>query len=96
MTTVLWEPVSKVTGWLLLPLGQNALTAYSIHIFLVAFIVYFRPEVVAEPTKLVNTLIQLMGVTIVWGMVVLEPKMKERLITFFVHRGQGLSASEAV
>jgi hypothetical protein len=96
MTTVCWEPIRKATGWLLLPLGQNALTAYSIHVFLVAFVVYFRPEVVGDPTKLVNTLIQLTGVVIVWGMVVLEPAIKGKLILLFIHREQGLSASEAV
>ncbi|MFN8513163.1 MAG: OpgC domain-containing protein [Chloroflexia bacterium] len=34
LTTTLWRPLARATSWLLLPLGQHALFAYSIHLFI--------------------------------------------------------------
>jgi hypothetical protein len=36
VATWVWVPINRATGWLLLPLGQHALAAYSLHIFVVA------------------------------------------------------------
>jgi hypothetical protein len=33
LVTMLWRPLIRATGWLLLPLGQHALFAYSLHLF---------------------------------------------------------------
>ena len=34
--TVAWGPIRRALGWLLLPLGQDALSAYILHLFVVA------------------------------------------------------------
>jgi hypothetical protein len=77
LTTVFWQPIKRWTGWLLLPLGQNALTAYSLHIFVVAAMtkitLTYWPE--GAPT-FTSTLMQTVGVMLVWGVVVLEPWIK--------------------
>src|SRR4029434_9114987 len=35
LVTVAWMPIRRVLGWLLLPLGQDALSAYILHLFVV-------------------------------------------------------------
>ena len=81
LTTVFWGPVRKFTGWLLLPLGQNALFAYSIHIFIVAVTTKLTLELFGSDTSpvLFNTALQTAGVMVVWLIVVLEPEGRARL-----------------
>ena len=43
LLTVAWKPTMKTLGWLLMPLGQHALSAYSIHLFVLAVWAYFLP-----------------------------------------------------
>jgi hypothetical protein len=76
--TAFWQPVKRVTGWLLLPLGTNALTAYSLHIYLVAATTWLTDKVIEDrwPDAVVSTTLQLAGIALVWTAVVLEPKAK--------------------
>jgi hypothetical protein len=66
----------------LLPLGQNALSAYSIHIFIVAFTTKMTLELFGSdtPPVLFNTALQTVGVLVVWLIVVSEPEGKARLM----------------
>ena len=45
LVTVAWGPIRRVLGWLLLPLGQDALSAYILHLFVVALAMKVRPLV---------------------------------------------------
>lgn len=81
LTTVLWRPLHRLTGWLLLPLGQNSLTAYSLHVFLVALTAKLAVDYLGsiEDRRAVDTLLQLGGVLAVWLVVVLEPPVRKWL-----------------
>jgi len=81
LTTVFWGPIRRFTGWLLLPLGQNALSAYSIHIFIVAITTKLTLELFGSdtPPVLFNTALQTAGVLVVWLIVVSEPEGRARL-----------------
>ena len=37
LVTVAWRPIRTAAGWLLLPMGQRALFAYAVQLFVVAF-----------------------------------------------------------
>ncbi len=66
--TMLWAPINRVTGWLLLPLGQHALTAYALHIFvagLAAALLAQLPSQLAEQAS-TATALQLAAVAVVW------------------------------
>jgi fucose 4-O-acetylase-like acetyltransferase len=41
--TLAWLPVQRATGWLLLPLGQHALYIYTLHLFVILFIMNAAP-----------------------------------------------------
>ncbi|MCS7001749.1 MAG: OpgC domain-containing protein, partial [Dehalococcoidia bacterium] len=68
--TALWRPLNAVFGWLLLPLGQHALDAYSAHIFFVVALGALRTQFVTIDALSItpNTLVQLSCVLIIWGM----------------------------
>ncbi len=76
--TLAWKPLYRALGWLLMPLGQNALLAYGVHL---AVIVAFTKIVVGTPalqtnTPLVNTVLQLTGIVAVWGIVRAVPTVR--------------------
>jgi hypothetical protein len=76
LTTVAWEPLRRLLSWLLLPLGHHALTAYALHIFVVAALWKAALVFLGEnrsPTQ--NALIELAGVAIVWAAIVLLPEL---------------------
>jgi hypothetical protein len=78
LTTELWTPIVKASGWLLLPLGQNALTAYSVHIFIVAVAVKLTDTVLdVQPRELVDTALQVIGLGLVWLFVRFEPSLSQ-------------------
>lgn len=65
---LLWKPMNFLTGWLLLPLGQNALAAYTLHILAVALAAAFIPaEWYASPE--ISTAVQAAGVLAIWYLV---------------------------
>lgn len=66
--TVYWKKVQRFAGWLLMPLGQHALYAYSAHIVVVTIIaIAMAPiDVPASSTKLLNLVIQVASVLVIW------------------------------
>src|SRR5919204_2744202 len=71
--SVAWRPARRATGWLLMPLGTNALFAYGVQLFVVAF---WSSELMA-PVRLdrENALIQGAAVLMVWCATVLRPRI---------------------
>ncbi len=74
LVTVAWGPIRRALGWLLLPLGQDALSAYILHLFVVALAMKVRPLVFETmlATPLENTLFQSMGVIFIWAAISLR------------------------
>ena len=64
LATRFWLPLRACLGWLLLPLGQNALYAYTAHTAM-ALVVHSRFSVDEWPSS-VNALAQLGGVALIW------------------------------
>jgi hypothetical protein len=75
LITLVWTPVRRVCGWLLLPFGQDALSAYILHLFVVALAVKVKPVVLgathATPTQ--NTLFQIAGIAFIWMAIIVRP-----------------------
>lgn len=73
LATLAWAPVRRWIGWLLLPLGTNALFAYGVQLFVVAF---WSSELMA-PVRLdrENALFQGAAVLMVWIATVNQPKL---------------------
>jgi hypothetical protein len=84
LTTLFWEPIKRLTGWLLMPFGENSLTAYSLHIFVVALIVKFSPRFLGDRVDLVEsrTALQILGVAAIWLLIVLRPEATKLLKRF--------------
>jgi OpgC protein len=81
LMTLAWQPVRRATSWLLLPLGQNALAAYSLHIFVVALTTKLTLEVYGSdtPVRLYSTAVQVAGVLVVWAALFVEPRLRTQL-----------------
>jgi hypothetical protein len=75
LLTVAWRPLSRACAWVLLPLGQNALTAYNMHLFVVAILTRLPGWMVGEAsaTTFQNTLLQALGVLMIWILLRLQP-----------------------
>ena len=73
--TMLWVPVRRVLGWLLLPLGQRSLGAYGIHLFVLALSDSWIGDLLRFGTD--NTLLQIVSVMIIWALVPLIPWLGE-------------------
>ncbi|MBI4213757.1 MAG: OpgC domain-containing protein [Chloroflexi bacterium] len=61
LVTVLWQPVRRCLGWLLLPLGESALYAYAAHVILaipVTMLVQLLHEII-DPSWLLHAAAQL-------------------------------------
>jgi len=74
-TAELWPTIRRWLGWLVLPLGQNALFAYALHIFLaagVALALRNQSLVAAVPVDF-NAAAQIGAVLVVWMLVKLRP-----------------------
>ena len=82
--TLFWRPIRRATGWLLLPLGRNALFAYAVQLFVVAF---FDSDVMA-PVRLnrENALFQAAAIAVVWTACVLQPPIMRRVREFTARR----------
>jgi hypothetical protein len=44
LTTYLWEPLRRLVGWLFLPLGQNSLYGYTMHLPLLLAVMLILPD----------------------------------------------------
>lgn len=71
LATLLWKPLQNAFGWLLLPLGQNALYSYTMHIAILGTFAYVIPHFPGEIMSLgtVNTCVQLVAVLGIWLMI---------------------------
>jgi hypothetical protein len=97
--SLLWGPISRWLGWLLLPLGQNSLSAYVIHVFVVGALAWVRPKLFAHETAYWATAaLQLTGVFLVWTIIRVRPFMAgslERLDSIWKDQ-QAVTAADAV
>ena len=69
--THLWGPVQGLTGWLLIPFGQNALYVYAMHLFAVYLAALILPFVPAfdRLDAAHNTALQVAMVLLIWALV---------------------------
>jgi hypothetical protein len=73
-TTFAWAPIKRSLGWLLLPLGQSSLLAYSLHVFLLAGAVELTDKGASPFTSTaLNTALQVICVFLVWGIIRVHP-----------------------
>jgi len=68
LVTLGWQRVERLTGWLLLPLGQNSLTTYALHVGVVAGLTKLGTIAFGDGGRGIeqNTVLQLTGVFGVW------------------------------
>jgi hypothetical protein len=66
--TCFWQPIRRVLGWLLVPLGQSSLYAYSMHVLLIG-LAYASFDAMMDRPEWPNTLVQLSMLVLVWCMV---------------------------
>jgi hypothetical protein len=97
LVTFAWEPIRRALGWLLLPLGQDALSAYILHLFVAALAVKVRPLVftIAPATPMENTVFQMAGIAFIWTAIRLRPIALTQLHTWFTKATGLLAAGRA-
>jgi hypothetical protein len=81
LITAAWKPIQRALGWLLLPLGQEALSAYILHLFVVALAMKLRPFVFgsAPATAFENALFQLAGIVFIWAAISMQAAILQQL-----------------
>ncbi len=69
--TLLWKPIQSTLGWFLLPLGQNSLYSYTMHVAVIALFYSVLPYLPGNVSMLgtVNTSLQLLIVLAIWAMI---------------------------
>jgi OpgC protein len=97
LVTVAWVPIRRALGWLLLPLGQDALSAYILHLFVVVLAMKVRPLVFETTlaTTTENTLFQLTGITFIWAAISLRPMALMQLRAWLARATALLAAGRA-
>jgi hypothetical protein len=95
--TLAWAPIRRALGWLLLPLGQDALSAYILHLFVVALAVKLRPVIfgTSAATPAENTAFQLAGIACIWLAIRLHPLALPQLRIGFTRATALLAAGYA-
>ncbi len=88
LLTVMWRPIKRILGWLLLPLGRHALAAFILHLFLVTIFAKTLPRIASlfgatwnPDDPALATLVQLLGIALIWLAVQLLPRIWARAIT---------------
>jgi len=78
LATLFWGPIRRAGGWLLIPLGQSALTAYVLHLFLIALVTKLNAGDVGRLAsgRVGATALQIGGLMAIWLLVVLWPRFK--------------------
>ena len=66
LTTLAWVPIRRAVGGLLLPLGQNALYAYSAHIVLAVVLGVVGIHATGIDNPRLNAVIQIASIGLVW------------------------------
>jgi hypothetical protein len=71
LATYLWKPLHRLTGWLFLPLGQNSLYSYTMHLPLILVVELLLPDTPGETRGqwLLNLMVQLGAVLAIRGLV---------------------------
>jgi enterochelin esterase-like enzyme len=69
--TVFWRQLRRALGWLLLPLGQHALYAYTAHVAIIGLVaIALSPFKLAYPgPQWLNAVIQIGSVLVIWRLV---------------------------
>ncbi len=69
--TLFWKPIWSALGWLLLPLGQNALYAYTMHVVIIGafYVIFPHLPVNLQAMGTVNTSLQLLVILGLWSMI---------------------------
>ncbi len=69
--TLLWKPIASALGWLLLPLGQNSLYSYTMHVAVIGLFYSALPYLPASITAMgtINTSLQLLAILAIWAMI---------------------------
>ena len=75
LVTILWAPIRRGLGWLLLPLGQRSLGAYGIHLFVLALSDSWVGDLLRIGTD--NTLLQVASILVIWSLVPVIPWLGE-------------------
>jgi hypothetical protein len=80
LLTLAWRPIVTLTGWLLLPLGQNALTAYALHLFTALGAALYLGEFGYETAPMLEILIaQLTCLVLIWSVILIDGYIRQRL-----------------
>jgi hypothetical protein len=84
-------------GWLLLPLGQDALSAYILHLFVVVLAVKVRPMLlgIGSDNSFHNTLFQLGGIIFIWTALMVRPLLTASFHTWLARVTALLAAGRA-
>lgn len=71
LLTYLWKPLSTIGSWLIMPLGQHSLYAYTMHVPLLIFDNLVLPDSVGMTFagQSVNAFAQLVGVFMIWFLI---------------------------
>ncbi|MEM8531018.1 MAG: hypothetical protein AAGF95_09255, partial [Chloroflexota bacterium] len=71
LLTYLWKPFSAIGSWLIMPLGQHSLYAYTMHVPLLIFDNLVLPDSpgFTFAGQSVNAFAQLVGVFIIWFLI---------------------------
>jgi hypothetical protein len=66
-----WRPFDKVLGWLFLPLGQNSLYSYTMHVVVIGLFYTVLPYLPIDVTQhgIINTGLQLATLLLLWVMI---------------------------
>lgn len=77
LVTLAWRPLVRGLGWLLLPLGQRALPAYTLHLVVLAGGLKAYPALLGStpPSVWHNMLMQGLGVVCLWGLLTMQPRL---------------------
>jgi hypothetical protein len=97
LAMVAWAPIRRALGWLLLPLGQDALSAYILHLFVVALAMKVRPLIfgTSPATSMYNALFQIAGIMFIWTAITLRPMGLTWLHAWFAKVAALLAAGRA-
>jgi hypothetical protein len=97
LITLAWTPIRRTLGWLLLPLGQDALSAYILHLFVVTLAVKMRPAIIGVrvDNPWANTLLQMAGIAFIWTAIMMRPMVTTRLHTWLAKITPLLAAGRA-
>lgn len=94
LLTLIWQPCFRVCGWLFLPLGQHALSAYTLHLLILALVLKGNTVLLGDalPTVWHNMCVQSLGVGCLWSLIRLQPVVRTHYLQG-IHTLRQLAAS---